>query len=147
MYCAPIADHRQLVRDLNVPWLLALQGTCTAHQPACATMHVGTDAYLCPVHGDGRSCTALEYIQHALDAIAKQLASPEAFPPDAPIPHRSVRLFGAACKQIARVFLHIYHHHPTLFAQCEASSALYARFRLLAERYALFPTDALPVEP
>lgn len=136
-----------MVRDLNVPWLLALQDACTAQQTTCATMHVGHDVYLCPVHGDGRTCTAFEYIQHALDGIAKQLSSPQAFPPRTSVPNRSVRLFSATCKQIARIFLHIYHHHPALFSQCEASSALYARFRLLSERYALFPIDTLPVEP
>lgn len=135
------------MRDLNVPWLVLLQTECAAERPTCASLHVGKDVYLCPTHGDGRACTALEYIHHALDGVAKQLSSTQVFPPQQPIPTRSVRLFGTACKQLARIFLHIYHHHPALFARCEADTALYARFRLLSERFTLFPADALPVEP
>ena len=138
--------HEQLkrvVQDMTVPWVVALQAECRASD-ACTVMHIGTDVYLCPTHDEELQCSALAYTYHALDAAAEQLQSPHHFPAHTRIPKQSQHLFGAVSKQLARVFLHIWHHHPALFRQCEAQSSLYARFYALVDMYELFPVDELP---
>ncbi|PKI83385.1 hypothetical protein MVES1_002496 [Malassezia vespertilionis] len=137
-----------LVQDMNVPWIVRLQSECGkgAHQDTCEAMHVGADVYLCPSHGDSRPCTAMEYILHSLDTITAQLCSPQHFPGGAYVPHESVRLFYSMSKQLARIFLHIQLHHGELFAEAEATSSLYARFRMLVEMYDLYPVEELPVQ-
>ena len=135
-----------MLQDLNVPWLLALQRECqVAKQPdTCDAMHVGGDVYLCPAHGNGRPCTALEYVLHATDAASETLRSTTYFPPLAPVPPQSVRHFAGVSKQLARVFLHLYEHHRDRFVLCEAESSLYARFRRLAAEFDLYPAYELP---
>lgn len=141
MYVAALTS--QIIRDLNVPWLVRLAGVCSPAHATCVAMQVGDDIYVCPAHGDGRACTAFAYTEHALELVSHSLVLPYAAPA-LPIAVQHRRTFGAPCKQLARIFLHMYCHHPALFAECEASSALYARFRLLCTRYALYPAEELP---
>ena len=132
-------------QDFNVPWLTRLQEVCTS-SGGCNAMRIGDDILLCREHNDGRPCTAQEYIFHAMDAAADTLGSIGAFHSKlTSIPRHCTRLFPGVCKQIARVFSHLYLHHNEMFASCEADTSLYARFKCLVEANSLLPEDALPI--
>lgn len=136
---------RRIVQDFNVPWLTKLQEVCTSTEN-CRAMRIGDDVLMCREHDDGRPCTAQEYIFHTLDAAADTLGSiGTSHLTNTTIPRQSTRLFPGVCKQIARVFSHLHHHHGDMFTSCEAETSLYARFKCLVETNSLLPEDALPI--
>lgn len=135
------AQLGRLLQDMGL-WLIALRAECRADSSTCAALMIERDVYLCPAHGDERQCTALDYAAHVVDAAADTLQS-ERFP-GGRVPQQSARLFGAICKQLVRVFLHVRAHHPDLCAVLEKQDALYARFYALCDTYELYPADALP---
>lgn len=133
------ADDRRILRDLNVPWLLGVQRECR-NEDTCRALRIGDDTYMCRVHSDGRLCTAREYICHTIDAATEQLQVPRH--PTLAMPlhlHPCMQLYTSVCKQLARIFSHIYLHHHDLFARCEQTTHLYARFHELTEMYDLLP--------
>lgn len=128
-----------------MPWLTKLQQVCTSTGD-CDAMRIGDDVLVCREHNDGRPCTAQEYIFHAMDAAADTLGGIGVFhSKNTTIPRQSTRLFPGVCKQIARVFAHLYRHHGEMFASCEAETSLYARFKCLVETNSLLPEDTLPI--
>lgn len=138
-----MAYNRRILKDLNVPWLLEIQSKCQ-NEDTCTSMRVGDEVFLCRAHGDGRPCSARNYIFHAMDDASSLLSSPQHFPTEGQIPRQSRRLFVTVCKQLARVFSHMYQHHHELFTACEAKTSLYARFKKLVQMYELLPDDTLP---
>lgn len=100
---------------------------------------------MCRAHDDGRSCTAREYISHSIDAASDQLQSnkPISTSEGMRLPRHSHQLFSLVCKQLARIFSHIYLHHHDLFQRCEETTSLYARFTKLTKTFDLMPDGLL----
>lgn len=100
---------------------------------------------MCRAHNDGRLCTAREYISHTIDAASEQLQStkPISTSEDMRLPRPSHQLFSLVCKQLARIFSHIYLHHHDLFQRCEVTTSLYARFKKLTTTFNLMPDGLL----
>lgn len=140
-----INEHlKRILRDMNVPWLLSIHKECQDTN-TCRALRIGEDTYMCRSHDDGRSCTAREYISHAIDDASEQLQStkPISTSEGMRLPQHSHQLFSLVCKQLARIFSHIYLHHHDLFQRCEKSTSLYARFKKLAKTFDLMPDGLL----
>lgn len=136
---------RRILQDMNVPWLTRLQQVCTALGD-CDAMRIGEDVLMCREHNDSRPCTAQEFIFHAMDAAANALGSIGSLHATSKtIPRQSTRVFPGVCKQMTRVFSHLYRHHYDMFTSCEAETSLYARFKCLMITYSLQSEDALPI--
>ena len=100
---------------------------------------------MCRAHDDGRICTARDYIFHAIDMASDQLQSPRHFPPNQTKSLHHSHVVFAICRQLARIFSHLYLHHRSLFERCEQDTALYARFKKLTEEFQLLQADFLPI--
>lgn len=140
-----ISEHlKRILRDINAPWISGILKECH-NSNTCHAMRVGEDTYMCRAHNDGRLCTAREYISHTIDAASEQLQStkPISTSEDMRLPRPSHQLFSLVCKQLARIFSHIYLHHHDLFQRCEETTSLYARFKKLTKTFNLMPDGLL----